>query len=195
MLLSSKTARRRHLRGFTLTEVAVVLGVVSVILGAVWVAATRVSLSNRAQRATGEIMQIADGYRSLYAARGVDVADSTDITCLGFDSGFIPTSMTDGTCSATNYPRTAWGGASYIRVFANQTRQAVLINLFHLSKEACNMTMNMVTGTPDLIYQRINTDSHYLPPYASNSFYTASEISDSCNSTTDNTIGFMFKVR
>jgi hypothetical protein len=159
------------------------------------VAATRVSLSNRAQRAVGEIMQIADGYRSLYAARGVDVADSTDITCLGFDAGFYPSSMTDGTCSATEYPHPAWGGDTYVRVLANQTRQAVLITLYNLNKDACNMTMNMVSGTPDLIYQRINTVSQYLPPYASNSFYSASDISTNCTSSTANTIGMMFKVR
>jgi prepilin-type N-terminal cleavage/methylation domain-containing protein len=194
MPLSPNSSRCRS-QGFTLTELAVVLAVVGVILGAILVAAARVSVSNRAQRATGEIMQIVDGYRSLYAARGVDVADGTDITCLGVDSGFFPTTMIVGDCASGTYPRPAWGGDTSVKATANQTRQAVLLTLYSLDKDACNLTMNLVSGTPDIIYQRINTVSQYLPPYASNSFYTASEIATNCTSTNDNTIGMMFKAR
>lgn len=198
MIVKFSPARNRPMRGFTLTELAIVLAVVGVILGAIWVAASKVGMNNKAQRSAAEILQIVDGYRSLYSTRGIDVASATDVTCIGVDSGFFPQNMVVSTCTSgtnTTYPRPSWGGSSYVSVTANPTYQGILVTIGRLDKAACNMTMNAISASPDIIYQRINTVNQYLPPFASNSFYTTSDISDNCTSASSNTIGIMFNAR
>ena len=54
-------------RGFTLTEIVIVLGIIGMILGATWVAGSSVYASQRMGHAQTAIMQIAQSIRSLYA--------------------------------------------------------------------------------------------------------------------------------
>src|ERR1700761_8121863 len=54
-------------RGFTLTEIAIVLGIIGLILGAIWVAASAVYNNLRTSKATTELLQITQAIRAMYA--------------------------------------------------------------------------------------------------------------------------------
>jgi prepilin-type N-terminal cleavage/methylation domain-containing protein len=57
----------KHKRGFTLTEIAIVLGIIGLILGAIWVAASAVYTNMRTSKATTELLTIAQNVRAMYA--------------------------------------------------------------------------------------------------------------------------------
>ncbi len=59
--------KARAMRGFTLTEAAIVLGIVGLILGGVWVAAASVYTNLRISRASEQLLSVVQGVRALYA--------------------------------------------------------------------------------------------------------------------------------
>ena len=189
---------RRGNRGFTLTELAIVLGVIGTILGAIWVAAGRVSASNKAQKAAAQVMQIAGNFRTLYAQHGVDVANGTDVTCVGANSNFFPTEMGGTSCvtgTTSTYPISPWGNGSYVQVTANQTNAGVVVAYFNLPQDGCNNLANAVTTNADVIWEEINTTSQNLPPLANNTPYTPSSVNAFCVAGSGNSVQVMFKAR
>ena len=58
---------RQKKRGFTLTEIAIVLGIIGLILGAIWVAADAVYNNLRVSHANTAILQIAQAVRGAFA--------------------------------------------------------------------------------------------------------------------------------
>jgi prepilin-type N-terminal cleavage/methylation domain-containing protein len=75
MMNTQSANRDSKKRGFTLTEIAIVLGIIGLILGAIWVAAAAVYNNLRVSKATTELIRISQGIRGLYATSAV--ADST----------------------------------------------------------------------------------------------------------------------
>lgn len=66
---------RTQKRGFTLTEIAIVLGIIGLILGAIWSAAASVYANHRVSTANRDVLTIAQGMRGLYATQSaLDVA-------------------------------------------------------------------------------------------------------------------------
>jgi prepilin-type N-terminal cleavage/methylation domain-containing protein len=57
------------IRGFTLTELAIVLGIVGLILGGIWVSASAVYNSIRASHATNQLLLIAQNARTLFGSQ------------------------------------------------------------------------------------------------------------------------------
>ena len=115
MLLTDRAARHR---AFTLTELAIVLGVIGLILGAIWTAAAKVYTNNKVTKATQEILSVANSLRSTYAGKGVVALASTDLTQFGVNAGWYPTDMlTPAACvsgvngydSANPCPLGPWG--------------------------------------------------------------------------------------
>lgn len=68
----------RKLRGFTLTEAAIVLGIVGLILGAIWVAAASVYNNMRVSTTSNQLLQIVQSIRSI---------NSTSTTIPGLAAG------------------------------------------------------------------------------------------------------------
>src|SRR3984957_16106234 len=62
--------RRQRRRGFTLTEIAIVLGIIGLILGAIWVAAAAVYNNMRTSKTTTELLDVAQNLRGMYATAG-----------------------------------------------------------------------------------------------------------------------------
>jgi prepilin-type N-terminal cleavage/methylation domain-containing protein len=69
--LVGQPAGRDENRGFTLTEIAIVLGIVGLILGAIWVAAAAVYNNLRTSKATTELLTVVQNVRAMYATSGL----------------------------------------------------------------------------------------------------------------------------
>src|SRR5580698_8781109 len=88
-----RSSRQRR-RGFTLTEIAIVLGIVGLILGAIWVAAAAVYNNLRISHANTQILQTAQAIRTLYATQNTVTAG--DITPSIITAGAVPKDMVNG---------------------------------------------------------------------------------------------------
>jgi len=202
-----KTEQRRARQGFTLTEIAIVLGISGLTLGAIWVAFGSSSNSQKAAQASSQVLTIVNGYRQIYGARGVD--DPTiwdDITCLGVNFGAFPSDMLSATpCSSgpgnIGYPQTPWGGGTFVEVQAYQPNQMVHVIYANLTSAQCisfgdavlanaaNNGMIYEAG----IYNGVWT-AKYLPPMGTDTPWAISDIPAICASAS-NTVGGGFSVR
>lgn len=110
---SAKAALKQ--RGFTLTEIAIVLGIIGLILGAIWVAAASVYSNMRVSKAQGQILTIVQNIRSLYATSTLTNETAfAEMTATVRAAGVFPSDMLSGT--ATQSP---W--ATAVQVY-NETR-------------------------------------------------------------------------
>lgn len=84
-LSKNKIARlsQQSKRGFTLTEIAIVLGVIGLILGSIWVAAAAVYNNMRISTATRQLLAVTQAVRSLYATSST-VSSTADMTTVPF---------------------------------------------------------------------------------------------------------------
>ena len=107
--------KKRH--GFTLTEVAIVLGIVGIILGGIWAAAAQVYANRKVESGIEEVIDLVGGVRSLFAAKGS--VDPGDLTQAAVNSGLYRADMLQsGGCGAAPNggdnpvpcPLDPWGG-------------------------------------------------------------------------------------
>lgn len=97
-------------KGFTLTEAAIVLGVVGVVLAGVWTGASAVYKKMRIERGIQQATVIVQNMRTLYANRGQfshAIDTNADITAAMVRSGVFPKETFDSSSSTT--PKTPWG--------------------------------------------------------------------------------------
>ena len=101
-------------RGFTLTELAIVLGIIGLILGAIWTAAAKVYANNRVTKGVNEVLALVSGVRGTYGSRGVIATTPSDLTGAGISFGWYFTDMiqTNSLCAAldgsTTCPFSPW---------------------------------------------------------------------------------------
>lgn len=102
----------RKLRGFTLTEAAIVLGIVGLILGAIWVAAAAVYNNLRVSTTSNQLLQIVQAVRSINAtSTTVPGLNGTAGATLIAQAGGIPSDMvTRDAAGAVTAVRDVWGG-------------------------------------------------------------------------------------
>lgn len=104
---------KKGCRGFSLTELAVVLGLVGVVTGAIWVAASAVYRNARIKTASDQMGQIAQNVRALHALQTTIDAAVTQTQWIAH--GVFPADMVVGTGgSATTLNR--WGGVTRVDV-------------------------------------------------------------------------------
>jgi prepilin-type N-terminal cleavage/methylation domain-containing protein len=143
-MIRSQASRRR--KGFTLTEIAIVLGIIGLILGAIWVAASAVFGNQRLAKANTEILQIVQGARTLYATSSVTgEANGTALTASLVNANVFPSDLVSGTTGLT-----PWGGTTRLNVYsqtASVTGDAILIELTNLSTAACVGLLTGLTGS------------------------------------------------
>jgi hypothetical protein len=93
--------------GFNLIEAAIVLGVVGLIVGGIWAAASSAYENMRQQSASKQLLALVQNIRGFYAQGPIDVIDN-NLTNLS-NLGLLPSDMVVQNGS-TFYLRHPWGG-------------------------------------------------------------------------------------
>lgn len=88
-----KNVMPRKLRGFTLTEAAIVLGIVGLILGAIWVAAAAVYNNLRVGTTSNQLLSMVQNIRSMHATQQTVDPALTELAIAR--AGGIPSDMID----------------------------------------------------------------------------------------------------
>ena len=187
----TKIASQRATRGFTLTEIAIVLGIIGIILGAIWAAAAMVYENNRTKEAREQTLAIINNWRSIYGSRKVDVAGTgTDITQLTVNNTFAPSEMipvagTSGGCAAGGSAATCfvtgpWNN-SQVNVTSYQANNGVAVVYSGLSQTACNHFGNAIADAAGLIQTTINGTVTQFPPLGTAATLKTSDVNTQCS--------------
>ena len=91
-------------QGFTLTEIAIVLGIMGIVLAGLWMAAASVSEKRKTQDAAEMVLQIADNVKNLYEGHASAGAPSF---AQQVQTGLFPKTALNAAGTATINP---WGG-------------------------------------------------------------------------------------
>lgn len=113
----------RSTKGFTLTELAIVLGVAGIILGAIWVAGAAVYRNQRVAKAQQQITILAANVKSHYSTRNSFPSSGTNLTDELFRAGVIPSDMGSTSSALTSgidglVTLASWGSAAPYKNFA-----------------------------------------------------------------------------
>jgi prepilin-type N-terminal cleavage/methylation domain-containing protein len=94
-----RSAKRAGRRGFTLTELAIVLGIAGIVFAGIWAAAAAVSENNRINEAVQDLQTISGNMDTLYESHKLPCAASV-MTSNAVSAGVIPSSMLIGAAGA-----------------------------------------------------------------------------------------------
>jgi prepilin-type N-terminal cleavage/methylation domain-containing protein len=183
--LSTTRIFSRAAKGFTLTEMVVVIGIFGLVLGAIWAAVGQVNENNKTQKSVSQVMQIIQGYRSLYAKNGIDAgSDGKIVNTYGINAKYFPSEMIIG--GAAHH---LWGGGIY--VIPSQATNMLLISYGiagpggadALPEDACIRLASALTFLPDVIYENINATTNPSPLTAASTYtpFTISKIKGLCS--------------
>jgi prepilin-type N-terminal cleavage/methylation domain-containing protein len=116
---------RTSRRGFTMTESVITLGVVGLVVGAIWGVWGQTSNSSKMEQGVNEIRQIAMNIRNVYTGQTAAIAAAT-MTSMVCSDIFMPSLMTgaDVDCGGgihKNMPINAWGGAYQVDFVPGET--------------------------------------------------------------------------
>lgn len=89
--LHKPSLRKRESSGFSLIEAAIVLGIVGLVIGGIWVAASAVSDRMAATRIAGSLVQMADATQNLLKRSAYT---EVNITSAAIGAGIIPSGYT-----------------------------------------------------------------------------------------------------
>ncbi|MDE1901619.1 MAG: prepilin-type N-terminal cleavage/methylation domain-containing protein [Alphaproteobacteria bacterium] len=178
-------------RGFTLTEIAIVLGIAGLVLGAIWEAAADVYMNKKVALITQQTIEFVSNYRKLYGPRGAGVASWDNVTSLGVKAGYFPVDMMVGST-----PTDPWGGA--VNVWVQQTPlNTILVGFTPVTVDECIHLAASLTFLPGVIYENFagttnpTTFSTSISTYTPFSFAT---IEDLCTRTVGRDLQVGFKI-
>jgi prepilin-type N-terminal cleavage/methylation domain-containing protein len=106
---SMRKARSRPARGFTLTEMAIVLGVMGIILSAIWAAAAQVYANKKTTAMLQDITMITANIRGLYP-NGQISGGAQALSPMLINAGQVPSNMI-GSCAGGEFGA-GWGGTA-----------------------------------------------------------------------------------
>lgn len=148
---------RKPVRGFTLTEIAIVLGIVGLVLGAIWVAAASVYSNFRLGSANKDLILITQNVRALYAtSHTVDPAANMAVaganggaqaTYLG--NGIFPIDTLDtGAPSTATQAFSPWDGNISIQGATQVIADDAFVVVFNaVPAEVCANLLTSIAGT------------------------------------------------
>ncbi|GEM_PF-483400 len=139
----------RKARGFTLTEVAIVMGVVGLILGGIWIAAAAVYTNHRVNTAYTQVMKISQGIRALMATKpqfdctSVPSMCNVNITLDLKSAGVIPRDMWDPD-PTQDWGRNPWGGK--VKVLSTTMGNGFIVAYTRMPQDGCIQLVSKVAG-------------------------------------------------
>ena len=150
------TAQNKKKRGFTLTEIAIVLGIVGLILGAIWVAAAAVYTNLRTSKTSTQLLNIVQNVRAMYATSGV-VDATADMTTLGaqttaaaktyINAGVFPADMLNGPAATADTVQNAWNGNVAVTSATGTTASdSFSVTFSNVPQQACITILTSTTG-------------------------------------------------
>ena len=156
MPLSLTQARRRQL-GFTLTELAIAMGVIGMVIGAIWWASSNAREAQKSSDAVAEVQTVTQNILSLMGGQSFGGAARTDITASMITAQAVPTIYVD---SAT--PTTidhAWSLGNF--VIWSMSPKTFRISLYNVSYRGCVNLLSQLTacqsgqvGCPSAVYTK-----------------------------------------
>ena len=180
-------------RGFTLTEIAIVLGIVGIILGAIWAAAGTVYSNNRTKEASTEVLTIIGNWQSVYGGRRVDIGDWTDITAATITNKFMPSQMVQSTVPSQGF--SPWNG--YVFVYSVQSWNAIAVQYGTLSQSACSNFANaLAMGTnSQLVDVYISGQEWTFPPIGTSVYLKSTDVSTACQPGDGNVVRLAYSMQ
>jgi prepilin-type N-terminal cleavage/methylation domain-containing protein len=191
---------RKHIRtqhGFTLTEMAIVLGVAGMILSIIWVAAASVYDNFRTQRAATQVLSIVQNMKTLYGAgHGTLDPNGTDITSVAIAAGMMPGDMVQA--GNTSYGLGPWAG-SQVNVFSAAVWNGITVAFWDLGQTACNRLADAVAAggvfpADGLVWEEVNSTARTLPPFGTDSPFTSRDVATACVSGSGNSVQITYSV-
>jgi prepilin-type N-terminal cleavage/methylation domain-containing protein len=188
---------QRAKKGFTLTEIAIVLGIIGMILGAIWVAASSVYNSQKVSRATTEVLAVSQAVRALFPTNTTTGIADGDITTMVCNAGVFPQDMVSSCATPTIY--NPWSGSvagttvAAISITAAAADDGFEIIETGVSSQGCYGLITAVAGSgrdSGLFYAKANTA--YAAAGATNLPVTAA--TSGCATGNANTVYLVFKV-
>ena len=137
-----------HKRGFTLTELAIVLGVVGLLLGAIWSAASIVHFNYQVNQAEREILIISRNIRALYpgnAQFSSPGVENSTITQKWVNAGVFPPETLTGYSSAP-FAVDPWGG-QFVVFAQDPTTFVILVRYNHDVTRQCTQLFSKMPIT------------------------------------------------
>ena len=194
--MSQKNIQHRN-RGFTLTEMAIVLGVIGLILGAIWVAAASVYANLYVSEASTETIMIVQNFKALYGInRNGQASNGMDITALAINAGLIPSNMIQ--TGNTSYALGPWSN-SQVNVYSGSTWNAITVAFWNISQSTCNrLADSIATGSAfpadGLVWEGVNSTYRTLPPFGTDVSLTPSDVATACVSGMNNNVQITYTV-
>ena len=141
--------KKQARRGFTLTEIAIVLGIMGLILGAIWVAAAAVYTNMRVNTGAREILALLQGTRSVYSTSSLtgEVGNPVEITTQLVNAGVFTKEMLAG--AITVNPWNVGAVANTIKVWSSHLSadgDAITVTFLALPQAACIALFTALAG-------------------------------------------------
>jgi prepilin-type N-terminal cleavage/methylation domain-containing protein len=193
----SMTKTIRNKRGFTLTELAIVLGIIGLLITVVWTAAASVYDNYRTQRAAAQTLTIVQNLKTLYGGgHGTLDPNGTDITSVVIAAGMMPGDMIQQ--GNTSYGLGPWAG-SQVNVYSAAVWNGITVAFWDLTQTACNRLADaIVTGSvfpsDGMIWEEVNSTAATLPPYGPDSPLTTDNVANACQSGATNSVQVTYSV-
>ncbi len=127
-------------RAFTLTELAIVLGVIGAVIGAIWYASGNVSEARKENDAVLEVQTVAQNIATLMVGR---TFPGGELTSSMITAQTIPPSYVDSAAPAT--ADNPWS-ASNFKVFNVTNNKTFRLSLYNVPRKACLALLTQMTN-------------------------------------------------
>ncbi len=186
----------RDRAGFSLVELAIVIGVFVTMLAGIWAIVRNVQESARVDQAAHQITSVVNGVRALYQGKAQISGAWDTLTNDLIARGAIPADMKrPGTSSPNLRADHPWGAAGGndggFRVAPAADNTSFYIYLYDLSERSCIAMAAKVaslTGATGLMGVAVNGNSLALP-------VKVSDAESQCNANNTNNVRYQFRLR